>query len=61
MEVNKLTAEEQRVDRVVRAHADYNEKIRLNKLEKKGSGLYFLIYEKTPQFHDWYDVSAVTE
>ncbi len=25
-------------------------------MEEKGQGHYFLIYEQTPQFHDWYDV-----
>jgi hypothetical protein len=49
------------VDRVVRAHDEENAHLKLTKFQSKGNDEYFLIYERTPQFHDWYNVKLATE
>jgi hypothetical protein len=59
--LNNLTQEEQTIDRVVRAHDESVAKLKLTELRDKGKGEYFLIFEKTPQFHEWYDVHLLLQ
>ena len=56
LDVNNLKDEHKQIDRVVRAHDHEVANFKLNVFEDKGNGEFFLIYERTPQFHDWFKV-----
>ena len=61
VDVANLSAEQKGIDRVVRAHDEECAGFKLNKFEDRGAGCYFLIYERTPQFHDWWEVTKKVE
>ena len=61
VDVNNLSAEQKKIDRIVRAHDEEVAQMPLNVFEVRGNGTYFLIYERTPQFHDWFNVVHTTE
>jgi hypothetical protein len=61
VDVNALNSEQKRADRIVRAHDEEVANLKLVDFQEKGAGSYFLIYERTPQFHDWFNVTVQTE
>ena len=54
--MDALNAEQKRIDRIVRAHDEEAAGFKLVHFEVKSAEEYFLIYERTPQFHDWFKV-----
>ena len=61
VDVNNLNNDQKRIDRIVRAHDEEVANLKLTHFEDKGAGEWFLIYERTPQFHDWYKVVVTTD
>jgi len=61
VDVSALNAEQKRADRIVRAHDEEVANLKLVEFQEKTAGRYFLIYERTPQFHDWFNVTVKLE
>ena len=61
VDVNNLNDEQKRADRFCRAHDSEVANFKLVDFEEKAAGSYFLIYERTPQFHDWFNVTIKLE
>ena len=61
VDVANLNSQQKQTERIVRAHDEEVSDLKLVKFEDRGAGNYFLIFEKTPQFHTWYEVTSSTE